>query len=317
MDPTPRGDDAYARATELYREGNRLWRSRRFLDAIAAYEAARRRKPQATNILLNLGNAQLCLGRDAEGWANYQYREERRLSEARALGFPEWRGEPLDGKRLFIWAEQGWGDQIFAARWIRNLRAAHVALVADSRLVALLQELPVQVIPRVLPLAVGPDYDFWTLPLSLPQWAQPEAAPYLHASRPRSGGIGLMWRGKPRPDPNRSLPEAVARELLAEPDVISLQPEDTGATSFRDTADLIAGLDFVLSIDTSVAHLAGALGKPGIVLLHHGSHDWRWREGRPGVSDWYPSLRILRQSRPGDWDQLAMAMTQARAFAAS
>src|SRR3954466_1645793 len=94
----------------LYNLGNRLRRSGRQAEAASAYEQAI--SLGFDHARLNLGNAYLCLGRDAEGWALYQAREDRRNSLANRLGFPEWQGEPLDGKRLFIWTEQGLGDQI-------------------------------------------------------------------------------------------------------------------------------------------------------------------------------------------------------------
>src|SRR5437588_209293 len=77
------------------------------------------------------------LGRDAQGWALYDQRPERRTNQAHALSFPEWRGEDLTGKRLFVWTEQGFGDQILAARFIPHLRAAHVTFVCSPPLAPL------------------------------------------------------------------------------------------------------------------------------------------------------------------------------------
>ena len=139
--------------------------------------------------------------------------------------------------------------------------------------------------------------------MSLPRWFRPvPTEPYLrgHAAT-RPGGVGIVWRANADPDPCRAIPEALAQELLALPGAVSLAPEDTGAKDFQDTADLIAGLDRVISVDTSAAHLAGAMGKPTQVLLHARSADWRWLESRPGVAAWYPSARILRQPTRGDW----------------
>ncbi|MGZ6020294.1 MAG: glycosyltransferase family 9 protein, partial [Phenylobacterium sp.] len=103
------------------------------------------------------------------------------------------------------------------------------------------------------------------------------------------------------PDPGRSLPPDLAARLLALPGAVSLDPEDSGAQDFQDTADLIAGLDRVISVDTSAAHLAGAMGAPTQVLLKARSGDWRWREAAPGVAAWHPSVRIARQPAQGDW----------------
>jgi ADP-heptose:LPS heptosyltransferase len=101
-------------------------------------------------------------------------------------------------------------------------------------------------------------------------------------------------------DANRSLPPTVAAELLALPGAVSLRPEDTGARDFQDTADLIAGLDLVITVDTAVAHLAASLGKPTWILLPAAKTDWRWQKERTD-SPWYPSVRLFRQGSAGDW----------------
>jgi len=119
--------------------------------------------------------------------------------------------------------------------------------------------------------------------------------PYLAGQGPRAGRFGVAWRGNARPDPGRSLPAALAARLLALPGAVSLDPEASGVADFQDTANLIASLDFVVSIDTSVAHLAGAMGKPLWLLLQARSTDWRW------MQPWYPSARIFRQPTQGDW----------------
>jgi ADP-heptose:LPS heptosyltransferase len=99
-------------------------------------------------------------------------------------------------------------------------------------------------------------------------------------------------------DRNRSLPPKAAAQLASLGR--SLAPEDTGAGDFRDTAGIVAGLDLVISVDTAVVHLAGAMGKPVWVLLPSVETDWRWgRSGRD--SPWYPSARLYRQAKPGDW----------------
>jgi hypothetical protein len=121
----------------------------------------------------------------------------------------------------------------------------------------------------------------------------------------------------------RCLPEPLAAQLRALPGAISLHPEDTGVADFYETAQIVAGLDLVITVDTSVAHLAGAMGKPVWVLLSSVWTDWRWQKDRT-KSALYPSARLYRQDVPGDWAgvlqrvmaDLAMRRSRAPALAA-
>ena len=122
----------------------------------------------------------------------------------------------------------------------------------------------------------------------------------------------MVTRGNPKHpnDAHRSLPPAQAKRLLDLPGAISLAAEDTGVADFLDTAGLIAGLDLVISVDTSVAHLAGAMGKPVWILLPHLGTDWRW--GLSGSeTPWYPSARLWRQPGIGLWRPVVDAVVEA------
>jgi tetratricopeptide (TPR) repeat protein len=279
-----------------YNLGNLYWRGGRLDDAEHLLVKAVRLGggPPA---MVNLGHVYLALGRDAEGWPLYDQRTDRLNAQTQRLSFPEWSGQPLEGKRLFVWSEQGFGDQILAARFIAHLGAAEVTLVCPQELVRLFKQLPATVVARDGMVAAA-GHDYWILPMSLPRWAarQPPT-PYLTAPARGRGGIGVVWSGNALPDPNRSLPPELGARLLALPSARSLHPEHTGARDFQDTAEIISGLDLVISIDTSVAHLAGALGKRTLVLLQHQSTDWRWRDRFP----WYSSVSVIRQPKPGDW----------------
>ncbi|WP_293898724.1 tetratricopeptide repeat protein [Phenylobacterium sp.] len=263
------------------------------------------RQPDEAELRLSLGYALLGLGRFTEGWPLYDgLRPDPAKAVGRGFPAPEWQGEPLAGKRLFIWREQGFGDQLMLARFLPMLGAAKVTYAGPPALERLFRQMPVDYLPVTGPWDAGP-HDYWTLPFSLPLrfGVTPETlpqGPYFTGTPTRRGGVGVMWRGNALPHPERSLSEAAGAELLALPGAISLDPADTGAGDFQATADLIAGLDLVITIDTSVAHLAGAMGKPVWILLPARHADWRWMQGR-ATSPWYPSARLYRQAIPNDW----------------
>ncbi|MDB5465287.1 MAG: hypothetical protein JWQ46_49 [Phenylobacterium sp.] len=285
--------------------GNVLLPMRRLDEAGAAFERALQLMPGHCDAALSLGFVRLAQGRWAEGWPRYEERPERLNSPTFGLRAPEWRGEPLAGKRLLVWGEQGLGDQILMARFLPPLGAA-VTLVVQEPLARLLTPLAAQVIVKKPAAIELPPHDYWTLPLSLPRWLGVTVEtlptqPYLSGRPTSSGGVGVMWRGNALPDPRRSLPDELGLQLLALPAARSLHPDDTGARDLQATADIIAGLDLVVSVDTGVAHLAGALGKPCWLLLQRHVADWRWLWDAEMRSLWYPSIEIIRQPVQGDW----------------
>jgi ADP-heptose:LPS heptosyltransferase len=95
------------------------------------------------------------------------------------------------------------------------------------------------------------------------------------------------------------MPDEAAADLRSIPGVRPLDREATGARDMEDTAEIIRGLEKVITVDTAVAHLAGAMGKPCWLMLPY-KGDWRWLTGRAD-SPWYGSIRIFRQPEPGDW----------------
>ena len=113
------------------------------------------------------------------------------------------------------------------------------------------------------------------------------------------GAIGVLWKGRPTPNPHRSLP---SKDLLAPLEALGRPLVDLTEPvgDFADTAAIIEQLDALVTVDTAVAHLAGALGKPCYLMLPWFRSDWRWMQGRDD-SPWYPSVRIFRQARHGDW----------------
>jgi hypothetical protein len=279
-------------------------------EAESLYREAILRCYPNSEFALHLGISRLEAGDYAEGFDLY---EARRTTPGAAtvppLSFPEWDGSPISS--LLLLPEQGLGDQIMFARYAGILQAAgiRVTLVCAPPLKRLFEPLSMQLLPadgNVLFEA----HDAWALVGSLPRHLKtrietvPPPAP-LGMIRPRRGGIGVMARGNPKQpnDANRSMSLEGAAELARLPGAIDLAPESTGARDFRDTAEIIAGLDLVVTVCTSVANLAGSMDVPTWVLLPAIGACWRW-SGRDGRSSWYPSARLYRQDAPGDWESV-------------
>lgn len=275
-----------------------LARAGLFLEAEAELRAALKEHP--THAVLGYALAILLLARGAydEGWKLY----ENRLAMPGGpplprFSFPRWDGQAI--RSLLVLPEQGFGDQIMFARFVREVSTSiSVTLVTPPATARLFEGLGANVVIADGPLQVS-RHDAWCHIGSLPRLVPTfPTAPYLTAAgTPR--GIGLMLRGSGRFS-SRDLPPRSANELQSLGR--SLHPDDTRARDFQDTANIIANLDLVISIDTSVAHLSASLGKPTWLLLRH-EPDWRW--GRCGdQSVWYPSMRLFRQIKPGDWNDV-------------
>lgn len=224
----------------------------------------------------------------------------------------EWRGGIVPKGRLVIINEQGFGDEIMLLRFALDLRARGfpVVLCASAPLASLFGSTGLEIIPRwggFHEIELTPE-DRWCLPFDLParggyRYKNLPPAPYVTAPDPLpiyGARIGVKVSGNPdNPrDRLRSLPEECEERLLSLDGAISLEPQPD--QSFETTAAIIAGLDLVISADTSVAHLAGAMGKPVWILLPDLGCDWRWMRRRDDTP-WYPSARLFRQERPGDW----------------
>ncbi|MBW8742736.1 MAG: tetratricopeptide repeat protein, partial [Sphingomonas sp.] len=295
--------------------------------------------PNSAPLLFSLSLNLLAQGRYAEGWPLHRAKDgvpEFNRSLPRDFPFPRWNGEDLAGKRLVLFPEQGLGDEIQLVRFLPSLlaRGAAVTLLTRNVLARLFRHsFPSVEIVVAQGAAEFDDPDYWAMLSDLPgllgikldaipaqsYLASPSAGPALG----KGFNIGLKTRGNPNHvnDKRRSLPEELGERLRAQlaGNVISLEPEDSGAVDMADTAAIIEQLDLVVSVDTSVAHLAGALGKPCLLLVPGFSPDWRWMRERDD-STWYPEHRLFRGTVEGDWsgaiDRL-VAEAQRRAAPAS
>lgn len=265
---------------------------------------------------------------------------------AKPVQAPRWQGEPLAGKTLLLLREQGYGDMIQFARYAELVAelGARVLFDVPAPLLRLFRSLrgPARLVEASTPWE---PVDFEVRLMSLPHRLGtrldkiPARVPYLTAStelkarwRERLAAyprpwVGLVWQGNPlfRLDRQRSTSLLHLRPLLTYPATfVSLQKGDAAAQigaqgltqrildwtqeleDFADTAALVDVLDLVISLDSAVGHLAGALGKPTWLMLSTAA-DFRWLLDRPD-SPWYPLHRLYRQPRPGDWDSVVAAI---------
>ncbi|TWA74453.1 Flp pilus assembly protein TadD [Azospirillum brasilense] len=324
---------------------NRLRDRRAITASLRLHDRAIRVQPSSAEARWNRALARLLAGDLTGGWEDYEARWGVADFPTRPRGLPQplWSGEDIAGRTILLHEEQGRGDAIQFVRYapLVAARGARVLLETGADLVPLFRGLPgvERVVARGEPL---PAFD-WQCPLlSLPRAFAtrletiPAAVPYLSADPARlaawkerlAGGgltVGLVWAGNPQfaGDRERSPGLAALAPLLAVPgcrffglqlgpghdelagrampaSFTDLAPE---IRDFADTAAIMASLDLVVSSCTAPAHLAGALGMPVWLLLSH-APDWRWLLDRFD-SPWYPSARLFRQPRPGDWAAVA------------
>ena len=303
--------------------------------AIRHLRQALRLAPDNVRAHINLAHALLAAGDLRQGYRENEWR--RKVQELRfpVAGQAAWPGGAIAGKRILLYGEQGEGDFIHFLRYAPVLagRGASVRIYCHPSLTGIAERVdgvdeaagfgepppafdcyaPLMSLPHLLALT-----EIETIPPAPYVRPQPGAAPAADGAAPR---IGLVWAGNPdhEDDANRSCPlDALlpltdlagfrffslqvgdAARHLAAADVAD-KVIDLGASfaDFGDTARVLQSLDLVISVDTAVAHLAGALGRPVWLLLPRIA-DWRWFGDGPDTP-WYSTMRLFRQKADGGW----------------
>ena len=311
-------------------------------ESLQAYDRAVEVMPDYA--LAHYGRAMslLSAGRFLKGFREYEWRWHSLTP--RKLSQPVWNGEPHPGKTLFIHAEQGFGDAIQMVRFVSLARRqfAHVLLECRPELKTLFEysNCADVVIPYGAPI---PAFDYFLPQSSLPRALSttldtiPRQIPYLRApvgaelsSKPGYLKVGLVWAGNPNyhQDAARSIPLQSLAPVFQVPGVAFYSFQQTVPArdesclrtltniqadfrfeDFLQTASALHRLDLLISVDTAVAHLAGALGKPVWLLLQH-SANWRWLQDREDTP-WYTGTRLFRQSKRSDWTLLIARVAEA------
>ncbi len=303
--------------------------------AVAACRKAVARAPDDVTAHVNFGHALLAAGDWAAGFKELQWRWRVQLAPKALIGGEQWNGEDLAGGHLVLFGEQGHGDVVQFLRFVQMARevsgAGHVSVLCHKALVGIAARVPgvdealaledMPHAPYVCAALMDLPAILWQDDLRVP------SPPYIEPPRARTlagGGlrIGLVWRGNPdhANDAKRSCALSDLKPIFEMDDVhvFALQWQgvsdeerkvvqdfenvsDLGNdfSDFCEAAEILGGLDVLISVDTAMAHMAGALGVETWVMLPCVS-DWRWR-GEDATSPWYPNVRQFQQGVDGDW----------------
>jgi hypothetical protein len=332
--------------------GNLLRDTRRWAEAGMAFERALALQPDHPTARMNLALTLLSDGRYEQAWPLYETRLVTHKNILPALACPRWQGESLTGKRLLLVCEQGFGDAVQFIRYaplLKDRGAACISVLCRAPLAPLLATC--SGVDAVVSADDG-SHDLHVPLLSLPMHFGttladiPAHQPYLRADPGRiahwqarlpcgSPRVGLGWRGNAghANDASRSLALTMLEPLWRTPGVsfVSLQkgageeeaartparqplfPAGAQVNDFADLAALVHLMDVVICVDTALAHVAGAIGKPCWVLLPAMGCDWRWFGGAdPSQAPWYPrQMRLFHQPAAGRWEPLLNALPAA------
>jgi len=328
----PNYADAYSNLGALYKE------NKEFDRAMFYYQKALALNPEHTNAQFDIALMELSKGHYESGWSGYEYRLKMNelLAKTDVYTSPLWQGESLQNKTIILQTEQGFGDTIMFIRYAPYFKELGAKIIVRTRLELMALFRSIQEVDEIIceedPL---PEHDFYLPLLSCPQRFKtvlqtiPRKFPYLGS--PKNGlsferkslHVGITWSGSPtnRGHKDRYVGLKILSQLF-DIDHISWYSLQIGAdsheiqsfnlhdtiidktellTDFAQTAAFIEALDLVISVDTSVAHLSGALNKKTFVLLSKPA-EWRWmQEGE--TTPWYESLLLFRQEIRGDWQK--------------
>jgi tetratricopeptide (TPR) repeat protein len=329
-------DPKYAQA--WFNRGVLLKELRRFDEAFSSYHSAININPNEVDAHWNLALLKLATGNFLQGFQEYEWRWKRANAEA----YRHKNVSPLKklgdvaGKKILVWAEQGLGDTIQFSRFMPELVELGAEIIFEVQ--PLLSSLMERSYPQVKVAPIGEQIEHVDLQipmLSLPGvfgvdlGDVPNKIPYLLASSEKIN----FWRQKITGSSNKlsigiacsgitgaPIPLEKFSEIIPYTNIFLIQKDLKSSDSealvrfpsiqylgeqiktFDDTAGIIENMDLVISVDTSLAHLAGALGKRTWVLLPYVA-EWRWLDSRDD-SPWYPSMRLYRQVGAGDWDEV-------------
>jgi tetratricopeptide (TPR) repeat protein len=332
-------DDAH------YNLGVVFEKKRELSKAIECYNNAIGCNSKNLNANWNLALLYLQTGDFSKGWVMFEVRKDRTKSCKRIFSKTELTVEPVNGKRILVYSEQGLGDTIQFARYLKLLkdRNAYVIFECKPRLLELFKDF--DGIDKLIYWhnydEKNIEYDYYISLLSLPLYFNttlgsiPARIPYLTANKDKVNewkskikydkylNIGIAWSGAKAnitgKERSCELSDFSPLFYISGIKLFSLQKNETirkinysdfpvmcfdniDSIPFLDTAAIIENLDLVISIDTSIAHLAGALGKPVWTLLPYYS-DWRWLLNKDN-SPWYPAMKLFRQPKPGGWSKV-------------
>lgn len=339
--------DAYSNVGAVYKE------AKDYASAIPYYQKALSLNPKHTNANFDMALMELSFGNYEKGWKQYEHRlnMSELIAKTHSYKTPMWRGEPLQGKRLLLQNEQGFGDNIMFIRYAPLFALMGAKVIARTRPELVNLFASVQGVEAVYSEEEAiPSHDYYLPLLSAAFYFKttletiPRTFPYLHVKQqptefslhPKDLNVGLVWSssrtnkdfankytGLSTYKPLLDVPHIAWYSLQVGEDALEIEKEglenkivdlSSSLIDFAATAKIIQSLDLVITMDTAVAHLCGALHKEAWVLVPQPA-DWRWmQEGEK--TPWYESLILFRQGLRGDWELPIKAIkTRLKSFA--